>query len=246
MDVTEIRVPREGGQSGGGILALPHGGGPFPGVIVIGTISGLDKFAAYAVGRLADDGFAALSVDFFDHPGVPSDPHQRFGGQPDQEVMSDLDAGLRLLENHPQVHGEPIFTWGYCLGGRFALLWPTYQPRLAGAVSFHGFPTNDTTNPNMPTQPIDRLDRLTAPIRAFFGEADMAVPLTEVERFRKAITAHGKEQLVQTHVYPGAKHMWTNPYGERYDAEAAEDCWRRGVEFMRAQASAARGATTSG
>ena len=107
--------------------------------------------------RLAAENFVALAVNFFDHPGVPEDIFKRPGAQPDDQVLGDLNAAFAMLRQHPLVGDQPIFAWGYCLGGRFALLWPTFQHELAGAASFHGFPTNDTKNPNTPTQPVERV-----------------------------------------------------------------------------------------
>lgn len=115
------------------------------------------------------------------------------------------------------------------------MLWPTFQNELAGAASFHGFPTNDTKNPNTPTQPLDRVQFLRAPVIAFFGEADRLVPLKDVDDYRSALTTHKKD--FEVHTYPGADHGWTNAKGPAYRPEAAEDCWRRSLEFLRRRAA---------
>lgn len=205
---------------------------------MIPTIKALDDFAGDVVERLAAENFVALGVNIFDHPGVPEDPFKRPGSQPDARVLGDLDAALAMLRSYPFVGEQPVFAWGYCLGGRFAMLWPTYQKDLAGAASFHGFPTaspalppNDTHNPNTPTQPIERVKYLQSPVIAFFGEADRLVPIKDVNDYRKALETQGK--VFEVHTYPGADHGWTNAKGPAYRKEAAEDCWRRAVEFLR-------------
>jgi carboxymethylenebutenolidase len=241
MAIQDLRIPRDGGDVGS-ILAEPEGRDPVPGVVMIPTVRGLEKFARYVVERLAADGFVALGVNIFDHPGVPENPRERPGAQPDAEILGDLEAALSFLQSHPRVGTQPIFAWGYCLGGRFALLWPTYQPKLAGAVSFHGFPTNDTSDPNTPTEPAGRLQHLAVPILAFFGAVDVAVPMSEVERYREAIAKAGTT-LVEIEVHPGANHGWTDPFGDRYQEQVAEHGWRRGIEFMRQRSEALRGAT---
>jgi carboxymethylenebutenolidase len=230
MPLEKVRI-RRGDTTVGGILAAPQGPGPVPGIVLIPTIKALDDFAGDVVERLAAENFVALGVDIFDHPGVPQDPFKRPGSQPDERVLGDLDAALAMLRNHPSVGEQPVFAWGYCLGGRFAMLWPTYQKDLAGAASFHGFPTNDTKNPNTPTQPLDRVQFLRAPVIAFFGEADRLVPLKDVDAYRSALTAHKKD--FEVHTYPGADHGWTNAKGAAYRQGAAEDCWRRSLEFLR-------------
>ena len=154
MAIENVRIP-SGSSTIGGLLALPPGQGPFPAVIMIPTIRALDEFARDVIERLATENFVALAVNFFDHPGVPEDIFKRPGAQPDEQVLGDLNGALAMLRQHPRVGDQPVFAWGYCLGGRFAMLWPTFQNELAGALSFHGFPTNDTKNPNTPTQPVE-------------------------------------------------------------------------------------------
>ena len=235
MPIEKVRISR-GKTTVGGILAAPEGAGPFPGIVMIPTIKALDDFAADVVERLAAENFVALGVDIFDHPGVPEDPFKRLGCQPDEQVLKDLDAGLAMLRSHPLVGEQPIFAWGYCLGGRFAMLWPTYQTDLAGAASFHGFPTNDTRNPNTPTQPIERVKYLQSPVIAFFGDADRLVPIKDVNDYKKALQTQTK--VFEVHTYPGADHGWTNAKAPAYYKEAADDCWHRSIDFLRRHAAA--------
>jgi carboxymethylenebutenolidase len=230
MAAEKVRIPR-GTVSIGGILAVPQRQGTYPGIIMIPTIKGLDEFALDVVERLAGENFVALGVDIFDHPGIPEDPFKRPGSQPDEQVLGDLDAALLMLRNHPLVGDEPIFAWGYCLGGRFALLWPTYQTEVAATASFHGFPTNDTSNPNTPTQPLDRVPYLKAPVIACFGEADRLVPMKDVTEYGDKLQSNRK--IFEIHTYPGADHGWTNVKAPAYRQDAAEDCWRRSVTFLR-------------
>jgi carboxymethylenebutenolidase len=243
MPLEKVRIPR-GATTFAGVLAVPEGRGPFPGIIMIPTIKALDEFAADVVERLAAEGFVALGVDIFDHPGIPEDPFKRPGCQPDEQVLGDLDAALAMLRSHPLVGDQPVFAWGYCIGGRFALLWPTYRADLAGAVSFHGFPTNDTRNPNTPTQPLDRATHLKAPVIACFGEADRLVPMKDVRDYRKELEAQGK--IFEVHTYPGADHGWTNAKGPAYRKEAADDCWSRALEFLRRHATTKTRAASAG
>jgi carboxymethylenebutenolidase len=233
MAVEKVRIQR-GTTTIGGILAVPQRQGTYPGIIMIPTIKALDEFAVGVVARLASENFVALGVDIFDHPGIPEDPFKRPGSQPDEQVLGDLDAALLMLRNHPMVGDEAIFAWGYCLGGRFALLWPTYQSELAGAASFHGFPTNDTTNPNTPTQPLDRVPYLHVPIVACFGEADRLVPMKDVAEYREKLQSSPK--IFEIHTYAGADHGWTNAKAPAYRKDAAEDCWRRSITFLREHA----------
>ncbi len=229
MAAEQVRIPR---QPNGirGLLAAPPIEGKFPAIVVIPTIRGLDDFAQEVVERLANEGFVALAVDIFDHPGVPEDIFKRPGAQPDSEILGDLDAAFTMLRNDPRVIGNAICAWGYCIGGRFALLWPTYQPELAGAAAFHGFPTNDTNNPNTPTEAAGRVAELQVPVIANFGEADKLVPMSEVERYRSELEKHRKD--FELYTYPGRDHGWTGRKNPSYDEQDAELAWRRSVQFL--------------
>src|SRR6266478_3738461 len=116
MPLEKVRMPC-GASGSSSLRAVPRGGGPFPAVIVISTVSAVDEFAADVVERLAAENFVALGVDIFDHPGVPEDPFKRPGAQADDQILGDLNAALAMLRQHPLVGDQPTFAWGYCLGG---------------------------------------------------------------------------------------------------------------------------------
>ncbi len=238
--VERVRIPRQPNDIGG-ILAVPEVEGTFPAIVVIPTVRGLDEWMETVTQRLAGGGFVALAVGIFDHPGVPENPLERPGAQPDAEILGDLDAAYNMLRSHPRVGDHPICSWGYCIGGRFALLWPTYRPELAGTAAFHGFPTNDTSNPNTPTEAAGRVVELKVPVIGSFGEADKLVPMSAVERYRSELEKHGKDFEINT--YPGADHGWTNPRMPSYDQSAAEDCWTKAVRFLTRRIAAKEQAT---
>ena len=48
--------------------------------------------------------------------------------------------------------------------------------------------------------------------------------------FRGALERLGKDHEI--HIYPGVGHAFANPTGQNYNAEAAEDAWRRTLEFL--------------
>jgi carboxymethylenebutenolidase len=229
MAAEPVRIPRQPNDIGG-VLAVPAVDGRFPAAIVIPTIRGLDEFVTDVAERLAGEGFVALGVDIFDHPGVPEDIFKRPGAQPDDEILGDLEAAFAMLQKDPRVIPEAICAWGYCIGGRFSLLWPTYQPRLAAGAAFHGFPTNDTANPNTPTEPAGRAAELRVPVIANFGEADKLVPMSEVERYREAMNKAGRD--FELHTYAGRDHGWTGKKNPSYDENDAELAWRRSVQFL--------------
>jgi carboxymethylenebutenolidase len=235
-----VRIPREGGDIGG-LLAAPQGDGRYPGVVVIPTVRANDQFASDVVDRLASEGFVALSVDIFDHPGVPENPFERPGCLPDDLTFGDLDAGVAFLKSQPKVDGNAICAWGYCIGGRFSLLWPSYRPELVAGAAFHGFPgrrADAPENPNTPTEATEMASQLRVPVTAHFGEVDRLVSLEIVEAYRKALQENNRD--FELYVYEGADHGWTNRSGPSYNETHAEDAWNRAVKFLRDRVEAAR------
>jgi carboxymethylenebutenolidase len=229
MAAQQVRIPRQPNDIGG-LLAVPAVEGRFPAMVVIPTIRGLDEFIQEVVEQLANEGFVALAVNIFDHPGVPEEIFKRPGAQPDPEILGDLDAAYEMLKADARVIPEAICAWGYCIGGRFSLLWPTYRPELAGGAAFHGFPTNDTSNPNTPTEPAGRVSQLKVPVIANFGGADKLVPISEVNRYQDALKTHGAD--AEVHVYEGRDHGWTGRKNPAYDEGDANLAWRRSVQFL--------------
>ncbi len=54
--------------------------------------------------------------------------------------------------------------------------------------------------------------------------------------FERELSRLGKP--AEIHVYEGADHAFANPSGTRYQAEAAEDAWRRTLAFFRSRLAA--------
>jgi dienelactone hydrolase len=106
-----VRVPLE--QDGLlGFLYHPAEGGPFPGVIILGgSNGGLYEWLAQA---FASDGFAALTLAYFQYPGLP-----------DELVEIPLEYFMRAadwMKVHPSVRPGRLGLAGGSKGGELALL----------------------------------------------------------------------------------------------------------------------------
>ncbi|HEX9027934.1 MAG TPA: dienelactone hydrolase family protein, partial [Anaerolineales bacterium] len=62
-----VQVPRasEAGQPMESYLALPEGPGPFPGLVIIHEIFGLNDNIREIARRFAGQGYASLAIDLF-------------------------------------------------------------------------------------------------------------------------------------------------------------------------------------
>lgn len=64
-EMVKITRPETPGRSMDAHLALPSASGPFPGVVVIHEIFGLNENSRAIVGRFAAEGYASMAVDLF-------------------------------------------------------------------------------------------------------------------------------------------------------------------------------------
>jgi len=221
-----------------GFLALPDGGGPHPGVVLIPDVRGLyDHFRELAA-RLAREGFAVLAVDLYRRGGPPEITSaavamEWIAGLDDRQVLGDLQAATDFLSAHPAVAGRRVGITGFCMGGQYAILAACSCTGLAACAPFYGMlayaPGLDPAR--KPRSPLDSAPDLGCPLLGFYGAEDMLIPLDQVEAFRRRVAASG--QPAELRVYEGAGHAFMNDaQPERHHPEAAADAWPRLVAFL--------------
>ena len=102
------------------------------------------------------------------------------------------------------------------MGGGYALMLATAEPRLAAAVVNYG---HLMTDPNT-------IASIKVPLLGNFGGEDRGIPAADVREFESALKKAGK--FADFKVYPGAGHAFMNPNNKTgYVAEAAADAWKR-------------------
>jgi carboxymethylenebutenolidase len=205
----------------GGYLALPEGEGPFPGVVIIHEIFGLNDNIKDIAQRFANVGYAALAVDLFAGRNRAICMF-RFMGQMQFNSLNngsiqDLKQALTYLAEQPQVDSSHIGAIGFCMGGSFAIAWACTDDRLKAIAPLYAM------NP----RPIEAVKRLCPVVGSYPG---------------KDFTAKGGQVLDTTldtyniphdiKVYPEAKHSFFNDQGSHYDATASQDTWQRILNFF--------------
>lgn len=188
-----------------GVLAIPDGAGPFPGVVAVHEAWGLGAQVQRRVRMLADLGYVALAADIFGNRHIPKDPPEAFeiiGRWLADRVALRVRAGAAVaaLKAHPACDGR-IAAIGYCFGGSTVLeLARSGNPDVKGVVSFHG--ALDTPMKARPGE-------VTASILVCHGAEDPLVPHEQLNGFL-AEMAEAKADC-QTICYTGAMHSFTNP-----------------------------------
>jgi carboxymethylenebutenolidase len=205
----------------GAFLAHPEGPGPFPAVVVVHEVFGLNDNIRDICRRLAAEGYLALGVDLF------QDRHRAvcmarillgtMTGNLDYYGIPALKAAVGQLAERPDVDADRIGAVGFCLGGSIVLTWGCTDQRLNAIAPFYG------TAPR-PREAIRRL----CPVVGSWPGKDFTTKTAGVLETR--LTAAGIPHDLK--IYPGAKHSFFNDQLDNYDSEASADSWQRVLAFF--------------
>ncbi len=234
-DVLSENVRFEGkGVTLGGYLSKPGGKGPYPGVVVIHENRGITDYIKDVIQNLAREGYVGLAVNLVsrslgsDYPGDTDEARNALGKLSDDDAMADLDAGVEYLKRQPVVFTNSIGCMGFCMGGRFSLLFAEHRKDLKAAVVFYGRIINKIT-PLQSKSPIDLVPAINMPLLGNYGEEDAGIPVADVKRLEEELKKNNKTFDIK--IYPGAKHAFHNN-GPNYHPEAAKDSWKRAMSWF--------------
>ncbi|HME02843.1 MAG TPA: dienelactone hydrolase family protein [Solirubrobacteraceae bacterium] len=226
----DLRFTAPSGELGG-YLGTPIGPGPHPGVIVIQDAFGLSDDIREQADRLAAAGYLAFAPDLYSGRGircvVATMRASRSGSGPAYE---DIEAARGLLTAREDCTGR-IGIIGFCMGGGFALLCAPRGGFAAASVNYGEVPG-------------DAAERLAGacPVVASYGGRDRTLR-GRAARLQSALETAGVVHDVKE--YPQAGHSFLNRFnagplmtplihvgGFGYNHDAAEDAWRRILEFF--------------
>jgi len=231
----EISVPA-GDRDLPGYRAMPAGGSKLPTVLVIHEIFGVHEYLRDVCRRLAKAGYLAIAVDMYIRHGETakmSNVQEILSGPvaaaSDVEHMSDLDACAVWAAKNG---GDPqrLAVTGFCRGGRTTWMYAAHNPRLKAAVAWYGHLEMAPTA-RQPKHPIDLTDQMKAPVLGLYAGKDQGITADQVEDMRAALAKAGSKS--QIHVYPDAPHAFHADYRPTYRKDAAEDGWKRMLEWLR-------------
>ncbi len=204
--------------------AKPKGDGPFPAIVVAHENRGLTDYIQDVTRRLARAGYVAVAVDLLSKQGGTakvSDPAQipaaLSAASPD-ELAGHYLAAIRYLQSLPFVKGDRLGMVGFCFGGGMTWLTATKSPDLKAAVPYYG-----------PHPPLEGVPNIRAAVLAIYGENDQRIN-AGIPAIEEAMKKHNK--VFEKIVYPGAAHAFHNDTGRNYKPDAAEDAWKRTLDWF--------------
>ena len=237
-----IDIPTADGKIPG-YRARPATGGPAPVVLIVHEIFGLHAYIQDLCRRLAKSGYLAIAPDLYQRQGDVSQIEDIMNiidavvmKVPDDQVLADLDAALAWAQDSGEGDTARLAITGFCWGGRFVWLYSAHNPALSAGAAWYG--RLAAVGPGVMsdigkgrTYPLDIADQLHAPVLGLYGEEDMSIPLETVAEMREKLNAANDPSEIIT--YPGANHGFQADYrAALYHREAAEDGWRRMLEWF--------------
>ena len=220
-------------------------GGPLPVVLVVSEIFGVHEHIADVARRFARLGYLAIAPELFVRQGdaqsygeVGKLVSEVIAKVPDVQVMADLDACVAWAAANGGDTRRLAVT-GFCWGGRITWLYAAHNPALKAGVAWYG-QLLGAPSALKPTNPIDRVGALRAPVLGLYGGEDSGIPVAAVDQMKAALAASANAAAKQSQfvVYPGAPHAFHADYRPSYRKDAAEDGWKRCVAWLKANGAA--------
>jgi len=220
--------------------AMPAGKTNLPVVLVVSEIFGVHEHIADVARRFAKLGYLAIAPE----PFVRQGDAQAYGEVakllaevvnkvPDAQVMGDLDACVAWAKANGGDTAKLGIT-GFCWGGRITWLYTAHSPAVKAGVAWYGQLLGAPTELK-PTNPIDLVGQLNAPVLGLYGAEDQGIPVAAVDRMKAALASgNAAAKASQFVVYPGAGHAFNADYRPSYQKAAAEDGWKRCVAWFKA------------
>ncbi|MCW3034664.1 MAG: Carboxymethylenebutenolidase [Solirubrobacterales bacterium] len=236
----EVTFAGAGADEIRGYLAHPAAAGPHPAMIVIQEAGGLNDHIRDVANRFANIGYIAIAPDLYTREGGPPDMEdmqsvmERLFSMPDERVLGDLEGAAELLRAREDATGK-VGCIGFCMGGRYTLLFATARDRLDAAVDcWGGFidkaTPDERSTPARPTPPLELLGQLSCPLMVAIGAEDQNPSPALADQIRERAGASGQE--VEVEVYDGASHAFFADYRPSYRPEPAARLWANVVPFL--------------
>ncbi|XP_034081989.1 acyl-coenzyme A thioesterase 1-like isoform X1 [Gymnodraco acuticeps] len=224
-----------------GTLFIPHGPGPFPGLLDMwGGGGGLLEYRA---ALLASHGYASMALEYFNPAEVNTAELE----------LNYFETAFNIVRDHPQVMSDRVGLFGLSLGSIVSIslaAWSSVvKPRCCVCISgnhtharggtigdvFNEFITNvhkvrmDENNyeiwrgmglpiPDDISQKVD-VGKINCPILLVNGDDDQNWPTVEsAEDMAQMMRAAGNEHLLTRLEYPDAGHLIEPPYSPHFRA----------------------------
>lgn len=214
-------------------LAQPIGEGPFPGVVVLQEIFGVNSHIRDVTERIAKEGYVAIAPALyqrlapdFETGYTPADVQIGRGYKMQtkaSELQSDIAAAINYLKNLPNVK-HSFGCIGFCFGGHVAYLAAT-NAEIKATASFYGAGIANMPLDDRSDRTIAQTQNIKGTIYAFFGTQDASIPSEQVDQIEAELKKHSISHRVFR--YDGAEHGFFCEQRGSYNPTSAADAWKQ-------------------
>jgi carboxymethylenebutenolidase len=179
-----------------GVLGVPDGAGPWPGVVVLHEAWGIDDAMRRQVEHLAELGYLALMPDLFSDGGFRRciSATMRAMSSGHGRAFADIEAARLAVLDRPECNGA-VGVLGFCMGGGFALM--TLDRGFDVASANYGMLPKD----------LDTAVENACPVVTSYGARDVTLRKATA-KLDAALTRAGV--LHDSKEYPDAGHVFMN------------------------------------
>jgi carboxymethylenebutenolidase len=225
MSPIETSVTAISRANGKGVMdsffARPEGTGPFPGIIVIHEIYGVNDNIRKICQEFAEQGYAALAVDLFSNRNRALCMMQIFYGmllRPlDNSMLADLNSAFDFLKQMAAVDADRIGSVGFCMGGAYALQMAITAKGMKAASVFYG------ANP----KPLDAVAQ-ACPIMGSYPDKDFTTKAAH--ELEASLVNYSIPHDIK--IYENTQHSFYSQQRSPFEVEASKDAWRRMLNFF--------------
>jgi len=222
IETSQISVPRANAKgSMDSFLAKPQGTGPFPGIIVIHEIFGVNDNIRQISGQFAEQGYTALAVDLFSNRNRALCMMQIFYGimfRPlDNSTLADLNSAFDFLKQTQGVDPTRIGAIGFCMGGSYALQMAVTAKGMKAASVFYG------VNP----RPLDAVAQ-ACPIMGSYPDKDFTTKAAH--ELETSLVNYKVPHDIK--IYENTQHSFYSQQRTPFEVEASKDAWQRMLKFF--------------
>lgn len=210
-------------------VAAPEGKGPWPAVVVIQEIYGVNAVVREVADRLAKNGYLAVAPDLFwrIEPGIDLTDQTDEGNKRAFELfglfdvdkgVADIAATIGAVRADPRCNGK-VGAVGYCLGGLLAYL-TAARTDVDAAVGYYGVSIDKR---------LEEAATMKAPLALHVAGEDQFV---DHEAQAKMFEGLGPHSGITLYVYPSRGHAFARPGGANYDQHDAGLADRRTLALL--------------
>jgi carboxymethylenebutenolidase len=234
IDLSDLAADRDGSRRLRGYLARPAGAGPWPGVVMIHELFGLDDVMRGHADRLAGLGYLTLAVDLFTAGGTArclvATMTAMIRGH--GRAFADISAARDYLAASGDCAGK-IGVIGFCLGGGFALL-TAGDGYAAAAVNYGQLPRHLDEALAGACPIVGSYGGRDRSLRGAAGRLDAALEKAGVTHDVKEYPAAGHAFLNDAEAGPRPLRPLLRVAGIGPEPESAKDAWGRIEAFFAA------------